>query len=139
MSRRLRGLSLYGSVTRQESEIDVGAFEGNTPFQVPDWLGAGGVRYQHCIGVYGSLDYAYRGSAYVTDANDSKTDAYGIFGARVGWTRPIKLGCAQVEFDAAVGVKNLFDKEYELRHNATLYVPGAPREVFAEVGFGIEF
>ena len=139
MTRRLRGLSLYGSVTRQESEIDVGAFEGNTPFQVPEWLGAGGVRYQHCIGIYGSLDYAYRGSAYVTDANDSKTDAYGIFGARVGWTRPMKLGCAEVEFDVAVGVKNLLDEEYELRHNATLYVPGAPREVFAEVGFGIEF
>ena len=36
-------------------------------------------------------------------------------------------------------MKNLFDNEYDLRHNATLYVPGAPREVFVEVGFGVEF
>ncbi len=49
------------------------------------------------------------------------------------------LGCAEVEFDAAVGVKNLFDEEYELRQSATLYVPGAPRALFAEVGFGVEF
>jgi outer membrane receptor protein involved in Fe transport len=106
---------------------------------VADWLAAGGIRYEHRSGAYGSVDFAYRGFAYVTDVNDTTTAPYAIFGARAGWRRTLDVGCAQLEFDAAVGVKNLFDKEYELRHSATLYVPGAPREVFAEVGFGVEF
>ncbi len=87
-SRRLRGLSVYGSVTHQE-RILFGPSAGNTPFQVPDWVAAGGVRYEHCVGVYGSVDFTHRGFAYVNDANDTLTEPYTVFGARVGWRRSL--------------------------------------------------
>ena len=139
-SRRLRGWSVYGNATRQESEIQEGANEGNaTPF-VPEWLAVAGTRYEHGSGIYGVLDWTYRSKSNVLPDDESiETPGYGLLGTRVGWHKLVNLGRACLEVDAAVGVKNLLDRDYYLQHNATQYVPGAPREVFVDLAVALQF
>lgn len=139
-SRGLCGLSAWGSVTRQESEFTVGVNDGQDTQFVPPWALAFGVRYEHVpSGVYGVFEGAWHDDAYVTPANDVKTPGYALFGARLGWRKRWCLGGADAEVDLALAVKNAFDREVWLQHNATLYVPGAPREFFGEFGIALRF
>ncbi len=139
LTGRLCGLSLFANATYQTSEYQKGQYEGNDVQHVPDWLGAGGLRYAHPSGLYGVMDATYRGVAWAVPTNDDQTPAYTLWNARVGWRHTFCVGRGRIELDAAVGVKNLFDNEYFLQHNATLYVSGVPREYFLDVSIGWEF
>jgi Fe(3+) dicitrate transport protein len=139
LTRRLCGLSLFANATYQTSEYQKGPFEGNDVQHVPDWIGAGGVRYEHPCGLYGVMDATYRGVAWAVPTNDDQTPAYTLWNARVGFRRTFCVGRGSLELDAAVACKNLFDNDYYLQHNATLYVPGVPREYFVDVSIGWEF
>jgi Fe(3+) dicitrate transport protein len=144
LARPLRGLSVFGNATYQESEFREGQNRGNDTQYVAPWIASGGVRYEHPSGLYGVLDASWRDDMPVTADNAIDTPGYAVFGARAGWRRECRLGCAKVELEAAVGVKNLFDREYHLRHadlggtTSTLYVPGAPREFFLDLALAIE-
>lgn len=136
---RLCGLSLFANATYQASEFQKGPNKGNDVHHVPDWFGAGGVRYEHGSGAYGVLDATYRGVAWAVPTNSDQTPAYTLWSARAGYRRTFCVGNGRLEVDAAVGVKNLFDNDYHLQHNATLYVSGPPREVFLDVSVAWEF
>lgn len=139
-ARGLCGLSGWLNVTRQTSEFTVGANDGQETQFVPPWTVAFGVRYQHApTGLYGVLEGFWHDDMFVTPANDITTPGYALFDARVGWRRTWCLGCADAEVELACAVKNLFDREVYLRHSTTLYVPGAPREVFGEFGVALRF
>lgn len=136
---RLHGFSAFANATYQASEFQKGAFKGNEVQHVPDWIGAGGVRYEHRSGAYGLMDATYRGVAWAVPTNDDRTPAYTLWSARAGYRHTFCVGRGKLELDAAVGVKNLFDNDYFLQHNATLYVAGVPREVFLDVALAWEF
>lgn len=139
LTPRLCGLSLFANATYGTSEYQKGPYKGNDVQHVPDWFGAGGVRYAHPSGAYGLLDATYRGVAWAVPTNDDQTPAYTLWNGRAGYRRTFCLGRGRLEVDAAVGVKNLFDNDYYLQHNATLYVAGVPREVFLDISLGWEF
>jgi Fe(3+) dicitrate transport protein len=139
LNRRLAGLSLFGNLTWQTSEFTKGQYDGNNTQHVPDWVGAGGVRYEHAVGAYAVADVTYRGWAYATPDNQWRSPDYALLGGRVGWRKEFCLGRATAEIDVALGVKNALDYEYHLQHNATQYVPGTPREFFLDLAFGVEF
>jgi Fe(3+) dicitrate transport protein len=145
LNRRLSGLSTYGSVTVQESKFESGPNEGNDTQSVPPWFLAASARYEHRSGLYGVLDGTYREKMPVTVDNSIDTPGYGLVGVRAGWRKEFCVGRLRFEVDAALAVKNLFDREVYLRHvnigsnDATFYVPGAPREFFLDLGVGVEF
>lgn len=135
----LDGVGAFGTVTYQGSEFTKGPNDGrNTPF-VPSLIVQGGIRYEHESGIYGVLEGTYHGESDVDAANKYTTPGNTVFDLRLGWRHEIDLGKALLRVDLAGAVKNLFDADVWLRHNATLYVPGAPRELFASLGFGLDF
>ena len=81
----------------------------------------------------------YQASAWVTPENDATTPAYWLFDTRIGWRIVREAGSLRVTIDLAVGIKNVFDEDYYLRHNTTLYVPGIPRRFFGNVSLVVEF
>jgi outer membrane receptor protein involved in Fe transport len=134
-----RGFSAWANVTWQRAEFTTGPNDGNDVQFVPEWKAAAGVKWTHASGAFAGLHGYYFGKCPVDAANVHETGDYAIAGARAGWRRCFDLGCADVEIEAAATVKNLFDNDYFLRHDATLYVPGAPRELFFELAIGIQF
>lgn len=136
----LPGFSVWGTVTLQDSEIQSGQFTGNTTPFVPDSIFDGGLRYAHApTGLYGVFEALYQGSSWVNPENNATTPAYWLFNTRIGWRTVHEGGSLRVTIDVALGIKNLFDEDYYLRHNATLYVPGQPRQFFGNVSLVVEF
>jgi Fe(3+) dicitrate transport protein len=144
LDRRLCGLSTYGSVTIQESKFENGPNEGNDTQSVPPWFAVASLRYEHRSGFYGVVDGTYREKMPVTVDNSVDTPGYGLAGVRAGWRKEFCAGRLRMEIDAALAVKNLFDRDVYLRHvnigsnDATFYVPGPPQELFLDIGIGIE-
>ena len=136
---KLRGFSLFGTVTRQESEFTETDNAGNSTTHVPEWIFSGGARYEHCGGWYGVLEGFYRGSSWVDPENTVKTPGFWTMDARVGWRRAFRWGRSDAELDVALAAKNLLDEEVFLEHRPGTIVPGPPREYFLTVGLGLQF
>ncbi|MCB9914273.1 MAG: TonB-dependent receptor [Planctomycetes bacterium] len=141
-SDALAGLSLYGSLTEQRSEITSGANDGNDTPDSPHHLASWGALYQHLdSGLWGRFGGSHSSASYRDAANTPVGTADGLNGpvpsftlwdAALGWNqREDGTGLA-----LSVGVTNLFDYRY-FRRFATGIYPGAPRQVAATISYTI--
>lgn len=138
----LAGWSVFHSQTWQSSEFRGGAFEGNDVPHVAPLTAKGGVRYAAGrTGPYGALEYSYRSKSHAVPENDVQSPSYGLWDLRIGWRERFAEteDGGGIDLDVGIGVKNLLDRDYHLRHNADFYVPGRPREVFLDVALRMDF
>lgn len=136
-SSQLAGWTVFHSQTWADSRFRSGAFDGNDVPHVASVTCKGGVRYAPGgTGFYGSLEYNFRSKCDAVPENTAQTPSYTLWDARVGWrNRIVDNGDGGgVDLDVGIGVKNLFDRQYHLRHDADRFVPGRPREFFLDVG-----
>jgi Fe(3+) dicitrate transport protein len=143
----LRGLSLFGTLTKQKSIIGpsaTGENEGNDSPEAPRTLGSWGVEYVHAeTGLWGRIGGSYQGKSYHEPENYEETDASGqqgpipsfkLWDAAIGWRQcPDGSGLA-----VSVGMTNLFDEEYFRRFGGGIE-PGAPRQSFVAASYTIRW
>jgi len=140
----LEGVSLYGSITEQRSEITSGANDGNDTPDAPHRLASWGALYEHArTGLWGRLGGSYSGSSYRDPANtpqgtpdglNGPVPAFTLWDAAVGW----RQHADGTGFAIAVGATNLFEEEY-FRRFATGIYPGAPRLYSATLSYTMGF
>ena len=137
----LQGWSLYTTRTIQQSEFTNGVNKGNEQPHVPGDFWSGKVRYDHePTGLYGTVGFRAKDSEFATADNKYTSPGYTTFNGRVGWRKDFSRSEKRtILLDLAVSVENLTDREFYRRHNATQYVPGAPRTLFFEFGITVEF
>jgi Fe(3+) dicitrate transport protein len=139
LAQTLRGLSAYGTLTRQRSKIKSGVFDGNDTPHSPRRLASWGVQYEHDTGLWGRVGGSHTGKQFKDPDNFTTGSADGIQGpepaytlwdAAIGWHQnPDGTGVS-----VTVGVTNLFEEEYYRRFVSGIY-PGAPRQLYAAVGY----
>jgi outer membrane receptor protein involved in Fe transport len=144
----LTGLSLFGSVTLQNSELGSGPFAGNdVPYawhEKASWR----IRYARW-GWSATLGGTYVGDSYSDEANTAIASADGRLGInpdRVIWdARVAKLiGIRDyADLELAVGASNLFDEEWYVHSRGGFFGPGLaagpPRQVYGSVGVNVRF
>lgn len=138
-SRRLCGWSLFGTVTHQASTFDGGDNDGEDTTHVPQWIGNAGVRYEHRSGLYGVVEALHHGGSWVDVPNTLTTPGDTLVQVRLGWKRTWRVGCVDVDLDAAVTAKNALDEEVYLIHRPNSFVPGAGRELFGSLQLTVNF
>jgi Fe(3+) dicitrate transport protein len=139
----LAGVSVYGTFTQMRSRIESGPNDGNDTPDAPRRLASWGARYDHSSGLWVRAGGSYCGKSFKDLANTPVGTADGVNGpvpaftlwdCAAGWRqRPDGTG-----FSASVGVTNLLDEAYFRRFSTGIF-PGAPRQLFAVVAYGVEF
>ena len=144
-SESLAGVSLFATVSLNESEYQNGEYDGNTVPHAPRLLASWGAGYHpEDSGFWAGLDGYFVGRAF-SDAdntgmiNDTGTrgrrPAYSVWNARVGYEYKV---AKNVTLRAQVGCINMLDEEYfEIRAGKGLY-PGAPQGVYSTVGVTVD-
>jgi len=148
----LKGLSIYGNYTKQDSVIDHGTsapgagddLAGNRGPNAPETLSNFGVRYGHASGVWARVGRNHTGDYYSDTLNSKTPSADGVNGfvpdftiwdAAVGWNQ----NSDGSGFSVAFGCTNLFDDTDWFRRNTTGIQPGAPRRFNVNVGYALFF
>lgn len=144
----LKGFSVLGALTLQESDLESGSFAGNdVPYawhKKASWR----LRYVRC-GWTATLGGTYVGDSYSDEANTSTANANGNLGrnpSRVIWdARLAKLFmlCHHADLELAVGANNLFDNDWYMHSRGGFFGPGLaagpPRQVYGSIGIKLEF
>ncbi|MDP6242252.1 MAG: TonB-dependent receptor [Myxococcota bacterium] len=118
-------------------------FNGNQVPGVPEHLLYLALQYNHPGGLFLSLEGRYVGSFYADDANQVKTDPYGVLDVRAGWR--MEFGAWRVT--PQLSFNNLLDAKYmdnvrtgEKWSAADLIFEPAPGfEIYGGLSAGIEF
>ena len=82
-------------------------FHHNVLPGIPPHYYQGALEYDHPSGFYGNINVQYASNYYIDYANTFKSDAYAIFGARIGYLQPGGHG-----LEAYLEARNLGNKHY---------------------------
>lgn len=82
-------------------------FHHNVLPGIPPHYYQGALEYDHPSGFYGNLNVQYASNYYIDYANTFKSDAYAIYGARIGYAQPGGRG-----LDVYLEGRNLGNKHY---------------------------
>lgn len=144
----MRGLSILGAFTLQDSELMTGPFEGNdVPYawhEKASWR----LRYARA-GWAAMLGGTYVGDSFSDEANTEPANANGNLGrnpSRVIWdARLAKIValCRNADLELAVGANNLFDKDWSVHSRGGFFGPGLaagpPRQIYGSIGLHMRF
>jgi iron complex outermembrane receptor protein len=83
-------------------------FSGNQVPGVPEHTLYAAIQLDHASGAFASLEGRYVGAFYADDANQVRTDSYGVLDLRVGW----RLERGRLRLVPQVGVNNMLDEPY---------------------------
>lgn len=142
------GLSLYGAITWQNSELGSGPYEGNdVPYawhEKASWR----VRYARW-GWTATLGGTYAGESFSDEANTAAPSAdgrQGINPGRVLWDARLAKQVtvrANANLELAVGASNLFDQDWYVHSRGGFFGPGLaagpPRQIYGSLGLNITF
>jgi len=128
--RALEGFTFYTTVTWQDSELRSGPDAGNDTPYAWDLQAAWRATWEPGAGWSVSLGGVYVGESYSDTANTVADSSDGRTGLNEGWTlwdarlaRSFPLGEHAV-LEAAAGVTNLFDKEWDVHSRGGFFGPG---------------
>ena len=147
LSRRLAGLSFDGSLTLQDSELQSGPNRGNrTPYA---WRQKASLRTRYERGGWkASFGGTYVGDSFSDDANTNVESANGNIGVnKAAWLFDARVAKSlrlnrRAALELAVGVTNLFDKEWEVHSRGGFFggglVAGPPRQAYVSLDLNLD-
>ena len=129
-------------IDHQSSDLSEN-FNGNQVPGVPEQLLYLALQYDHPNGLFASLEGRYVGSFYADDANQVKTDAFGVLDLRLGWD--FEFGAWQIT--PQLGFNNLLDAKYidnvrtgeSWNSDSYIFEPAPGFEVYGGLSLGLEF
>ena len=130
VTRVLEGVTLYATVTLQDSELRSGPDAGNETPYAWDLQAAWRATWEPGAGWAMSLGGVHVGESYSDTANTVADSGNGTIGLNEGWTiwdarvgREFSLGERAV-LELAAGVTNLFDQDWEVHSRGGFFGPG---------------
>ena len=129
-------------IDHQSSDLSEN-FNGNQVPGVPEQLLYLAVQYDHPAGLFASLEGRYVGSFYADDANQVKTDPYGVLDLRMGW----RLEWGPWQVTPQLGFNNLLDAKYidnvrtgeRWDASSHIFEPAPGLEIYGGISAGFEF
>lgn len=144
----LEGFSISGSITFTDAELRSGDNAGNEVPYAWDHKATWRARYERDDWTF-SIGGVTVGEAFSDDANTREESDDGTIGLNTGWTlwdARVAKSLALTDdgiLDLAVGMTNLFDREWEVHSRGGFFggglVAGAPRQAYASAGLTFRF
>ncbi len=144
----LEGLSVFGSLTLQDSKLRSGPSKGNdVPYA---WGQKAAWRFRYArLGWTATAGGTYVSESFSDEANTSSPSADGRLGinpSRVIWDARLAKVIAlsrNADLELAAGANNLFDKEWFVHSRGGFFGPGLaagpPRQVYGSVNLNLRF
>jgi iron complex outermembrane receptor protein len=128
----LEGLTVFTSLTRDDSKYDGGEKDGKWVTSVPEYIWKMGLQYDSAMGTGGRIWYTDVGRWYTDDTNEHSYEGYHTTDVGIYHTFAEKW---TVSFD----VKNLFDENYAefvgFWSGANQYMSSNPRAYYLSLRF----
>lgn len=140
----LDGFSVYGGWTHLKVRLRTGDLDGKEGPGAPPDTWVWGARWRHPSGFRAGVDGLHVREHFSDPENSDPPStsgmglnpSYTLWSARVGWDRTFLEGRCRAGVE--VGMTNVFDEEYFDRNSNRGIVPGAPRQVYLQVGVSFD-
>ena len=118
-------------------------FAGNQVPGVPEHTLYAAIQYDHPSGLFASAEGRYVGAFFADDANQVRTDSYGVVDLRLGW----RIDVGPFALVPQLGLNNLLDEGYidnvRTGERATaasrIFEPAPDREVYGGLSIAYDF